>query len=233
MARVKACGRCRNEKPEGAWSPSQFEKPGGWCRACHAEYQRTRYQPSRDPRRLPEVPAGQKFCGRCRTAKPAAEFYGLKVKDWCKACYAAYHRSRYVPKGGATDEPRQCTSCGETYRPKTRRVSKFCSRECGEQFRLVSGHTRNAHLLRKYGITAEDYDRLLAEQGGGCALCGVTPEQLTAGRYRTYLHVDHDHETNAVRGLLCPDHNLLLGRFGDSVEMFRKVVAYLAAHASV
>jgi hypothetical protein len=45
--------------------------------------------------------------------------------------------------------------------------------------------------------------------------------------------VDHDHETNDVRGLLCPEHNLLLGRFGDSVEMFRKVVEYLEAHASI
>jgi hypothetical protein len=83
--------------------------------------------------------------------------------------------------------------------------------------------------MREYGITSADYDRMLAEQGGGCAVCGIKPEELTAGRYRTYLHVDHDHKTGRNRGLLCPDHNLLLGRFGDDVVMFRRVVEYLEA----
>ena len=68
---------------------------------------------------------------------------------------------------------------------------------------------------------------MLTEQGGGCALCGVKPEELTAGRYRKFLHVDHNHETGRIRGLLCPEHNLLLGRFGDSAEMFRRIVEYL------
>lgn len=230
---TRTCTRCATAKPASAWSPSQFAN-GGWCRSCHNERRRERRPPSKDPRHYPEVPAGQAFCGRCRTAKPEDQFYPKqKAKNWCKECYREWHRERYVPKGGATDEPRDCVVCGTSYRPKQRKVSRFCSRKCGEQERKESGRERNAYLLRTYGITASDYDRMLAEQGGGCALCGVKPEELTAGRFRTYLHVDHDHDTNAVRGLLCPDHNLLLGRFGDSVEMFRAVVAYLEAHASV
>lgn len=46
------------------------------------------------------------------------------------------------------------------------------------------------------GITAEEYDLRLAAQGGGCAICGATPKTRR-------LHVDHDHKTGAVRGLLC------------------------------
>jgi hypothetical protein len=103
----------------------------------------------------------------------------------------------------------------------------FCSRECKATERKESGRQRERHLQRKYGIGAADYDRILAEQGGGCSLCGVKPEELTAGRYRQYLHVDHCHDTGRVRGLLCPEHNLMLGRFGDSPEMFKRVVAYL------
>jgi hypothetical protein len=106
-----------------------------------------------------------------------------------------------------------------------------CSRACKEVDHVRSGRARDAHLRRKYGITADDYDQLLAAQGGGCALCGIKPEDLTTGRYRTFLHVDHCHDTGQVRGLLCPDHNLLLGRFGDSVEMFKRIVEYLEAHA--
>jgi hypothetical protein len=97
---------------------------------------------------------------------------------------------------------------------------------------VKSGRARDTHLRRKYGITAADYDSILAEQDGGCALCGVKPEDLVAGRYRTHLHVDHCHETGRVRGLLCPEHNLLLGRFGDSPEMFRRVIEYLEAGPS-
>lgn len=46
------------------------------------------------------------------------------------------------------------------------------------------------------GVTDEQYERLLAAQGGGCAICGNPPKTRR-------LHVDHDHKTGAVRGLLC------------------------------
>jgi hypothetical protein len=187
---------------------------------------RARYTPKPRPPR-PEVPEGHAHCGRCDTVKPLAEFYGLKTKNWCKECYRAWHRERYTPKNSATDEPRDCARCGKAYRPKQRRASRYCSRVCKEAADKESGAERERYLQREYGIGAADYDRLLAEQGGGCALCGVKPEDLTAGRYRTFLHVDHCHDTGRVRGLLCPEHNLLLGRFGDSPEMFRRIVEYL------
>lgn len=156
----------------------------------------------------------------------------MDVKNWCKACYREWHRGRYTPKGGATDDPRACAQCGTIYQPKNRRPSTYCSRACKDKAAKESGAERERYLQRTYGIGAADYDRILADQGGGCALCGIKPEELTAGRYRTYLHVDHCHDTGRVRGLLCPDHNLLLGRFGDSPEMFKRVVAYLEANAS-
>lgn len=65
---------------------------------------------------------------------------------------------------------------------------------------------------------------MLAGQGGHCALCPATPESLTVGRYRTYLHVDHEHESGKVRGLLCPDCNLILGR--RDTAWFRRAAEY-------
>lgn len=157
--------------------------------------------------------------------------YRGKAGTWCKPCFAAYRRGEAAPD--AQHEPRACEHCGSTYVPKQLKQSAaFCSRACGQEARRLSGRARDLHLRRKYGISAADYDRVLAEQGGGCALCGVRPEDLSAGRYRTYLHVDHCHETGRIRGLLCPEHNLLLGRFGDSPEMFRRVLEYLEAAAS-
>jgi len=226
---TKYCPRCGGDKPESAWSPSQWTRSSGWCRACHGAYQRANYKPSKDPRHYPETPEGQSYCGRCQSIQPDSEFYGTKVKNWCKTCYREWHRERYTPKNGANDEPRECLTCGKTYQPKQRQVSAYCSRACREQDRRDSGRWRETYLQRTYGIGSADYERILAEQGGGCALCGIKPEELTTGRYRTYLHVDHCHDTGRVRGLLCPDHNLLLGRFGDDVVMFRRVVEYLEA----
>ncbi len=63
-----------------------------------------------------------------------------------------------------------------------------------------------ADMLRKrYGLTLEQYDALLERQGGGCALCG---RQAASG---SHLHVDHNHTTDAVRGILCVICNRALG----------------------
>jgi hypothetical protein len=79
---------------------------------------------------------------------------------------------------------------------------------------------RKRRLLRVYGITVEEYDRRLADQGGVCAICGGTESPLS---------VDHCHESKRVRGLLCKSCNLGLGKFGDSAETLRRALAYLLA----
>lgn len=73
----------------------------------------------------------------------------------------------------------------------------------------------------KYGMTIEDYDRMFAEQNGGCAICGGTPTRTE------HLHVDHDHETGRIRGLLCDSCNLGLGKFRDDPDVLAKAAAYL------
>lgn len=104
--------------------------------------------------------------------------------------------------------------------------SRFCAKRCDQAARQADGRDREKHLKRKYGITSADYDRMLADQSGGCALCGVKPEALKAGRFREFLHVDHDHDTGKVRALLCPDCNLMIGR--RDLAWFRRVVTYLS-----
>ena len=80
---------------------------------------------------------------------------------------------------------------------------------------------RQSHLKRKYGITIADYDRMFEEQGGVCAICGQPrPEERT-------LHVDHDHETGVIRGLLCFRCNNALGDFREEYELFQRAADYL------
>ena len=76
--------------------------------------------------------------------------------------------------------------------------------------------------LAKYGITPEDYDRMLEEQGGGCAICGKTPEEEGKN-----LGVDHCHSTGIVRGLLCRGCNQGLGHYRDRADWLDKASAYL------
>lgn len=57
---------------------------------------------------------------------------------------------------------------------------------------------RNKYLLKRFGITEDQYDELLRKQDGRCAVC-----KRTAGSFRARLSVDHDHKSGHVRGLLC------------------------------
>lgn len=83
---------------------------------------------------------------------------------------------------------------------------------------------RAAHLRREYGLTVEDYDLMLASQGGGCAICGATEGNFRRKR----LAVDHDHKTGAVRGLLCYLCNSLIGNAKDDPDVLVRAAEYLA-----
>jgi Recombination endonuclease VII len=88
-----------------------------------------------------------------------------------------------------------------------------------ESRQRLHGGSRHYHLKHRYGIGADEFDELVRRQGGVCAICGrADPE-----------HVDHSHETGAVRGILCFNCNGGLGQFRDSVDALRAAAAYLDA----
>jgi Recombination endonuclease VII len=79
------------------------------------------------------------------------------------------------------------------------------------------GGSRHYHLTRRYGISAARAQELIDAQGGVCAIC----------RERAPDHVDHDHATGQVRGMLCLPCNTGLGHFNDDVEVMAKAIDYL------
>jgi Autographiviridae endonuclease VII len=79
-------------------------------------------------------------------------------------------------------------------------------------------------IRRKFGIEPEQYDAMLAAQGGHCAICPATEP---GGRDR-FFHIDHDHKTGKVRGLLCRNHNLMLGYASDDPSILKAGIDYLA-----
>ena len=78
--------------------------------------------------------------------------------------------------------------------------------------------TREYGLKYKYGITQADYDIMYKNQEGKCAICGSKKKNL---------HVDHDHKTNGVRGLLCHHCNHGLGNFMDNIKSMKNAIFYL------
>lgn len=74
---------------------------------------------------------------------------------------------------------------------------------------------------------ARIYDELFRAQGGRCKICGDPPSPVRNGAPR--LHLDHDHRTGRVRGLLCGSCNNGLGNFRDDPERLRRAIAWLGA----
>jgi hypothetical protein len=127
---------------------------------------------------------------------------------------------------------KRCTDCrkfkpiSDFPRNKNTKDGFHCyCKECNnartrESRERLHGGSRHYHLKHRYGIGAEDFDALVVQQGGVCAICGrEAPE-----------HVDHSHDSGAVRGILCFNCNGGLGQFRDSVDSLVNAVAYLQAH---
>lgn len=80
------------------------------------------------------------------------------------------------------------------------------------------------NLTRHYGITREQYYQIIAVQGGGCGICGAVQ-----GEHGKRFPVDHCHKTRLVRGVLCEDCNLLLGKIERRAGWLERMEAYIAA----
>lgn len=162
--------------------------------------------------RAASPPKMDKRCPRCGDVKPLSEFYKQHLGGgcYCKACWNIYCRdsNRAANANGL---------CGVHREPVVH--GTVCPR-CVQ-------NSRN-HLLRKYGITDEQYRDMLAAQGGGCAICGKIKD-TRHGRIGIIrrLQIDHDHETGRIRGILCTNCNNGLGRAKDNPERLRAMAEYL------
>jgi recombination endonuclease VII len=95
---------------------------------------------------------------------------------------------------------------------------KPCHNARGRETRdRLYGGSRHYHLTRRYGISAARAQELIDQQGGVCAICRERPPD----------HVDHDHVTGEVRGMLCLPCNTGLGHFNDDTAVLQKAIEYL------
>ncbi|HEY8547767.1 MAG TPA: endonuclease VII domain-containing protein [Acidimicrobiales bacterium] len=108
---------------------------------------------------------------------------------------------------------KRCRICGE---PKP--LTEYYRRRLNETPERKRKQ-RDAYCWRTFGISADELDAMLASQGGGCAICGVAPARAAS------LHLDHD--TGAVRGILCLSCNQGVGKFRDDPALLERAAAYV------
>ncbi len=143
----------------------------------------------------------------------------------CVACTREGCRQRY-----ATDpeyaQARRAAAKAHGQLPSSRereRIRWSKRRQDPEYLARARAQKRDRHLIKTYGIDTRQYERLLAAQGGQCALCKTD----TPGGSGDCFHVDHCHATGKVRGLLCSQCNQALGKLGDTIEALERVLRYL------
>lgn len=140
--------------------------------------------------------------------------------------------TRHQPPEGVVLKPVKCPQCGETDRAKfyvNKKGYKSTSmcRECHKKQCMVRWHARTpiekqaTRVKAMYGLDPEQYKEMHRAQGGKCAICNEEPKTKRG------LHVDHDHESGKVRGLLCHGCNVALGSFKEDVTLLNKAIKYL------
>lgn len=155
----------------------------------------------------------------------------------CRKCKVEKLLERFPPRKESKDKRGYvCRACMKTYRPgqaardreryandpeyRARRLAYY--REYARNHPRSRDHrTINYRRNYKFGMTVELYDALHALQGEVCAICRGLPTRTE------HLHVDHDHATHEIRGLLCDNCNLGLGKLKDSLQILEAAVAYL------
>lgn len=167
-----------------------------------------------------------KRCSLCRQEKPLDDFY--------RSARAALKPRKNRVRPPAPAGCKHCLDCAQV-----KPLDEFCNNRrngdgkaayCKDCHNARSRETRDRlygggrhyHLMRRYGVGDADVAAMIEAQGGLCAICEGPLERP---------HVDHDHKTGKVRGILCFNCNAGLGKFQDKVEVMALAVEYLRRHA--
>lgn len=155
-------------------------------------------------------------CSMCGKRKDESEFYKRSngtPRSYCKECYAIHNRQQYKKHRDARRAYDAGRESGWARNPENR-----------EKYMVTDDQAYDKYLQRTYNMTLADYNVLLEDQDGTCAVCeGANADSVKNKR----LTVDHDHRTGKVRGLLCFTCNTSIGKLGDTYEALQRAADYL------
>lgn len=145
-----------------------------------------------------------KLCPNCQKVLAVSKFNKASRRDgyqtYCRDCHNSMQREKYK------NDPSQ----------KIKRQIRAARRKGRDPF-----VQRKAELKRLYGITFDDYVNLYKKQNGVCAIC------LQECKTRKSLSVDHNHDTMAVRGLLCNRCNRAIGMLEEDPDILERAKEYI------
>jgi hypothetical protein len=137
---------------------------------------------------------------------------------------------------------KKCTKCGEQkplsefHKDKTAKMGiRSICKKCYSSFhanyyenntKKVKEKNKKQWLKRKYNMEVTEFERIKTSQNSCCGICKT---KLEDGHL---VHVDHDHKTGKVRGILCRWCNTGLGNFKDSLSSLKSALSYLEKYSS-
>ena len=142
----------------------------------------------------------------------------------CKKCG---NTLRYVNNGGCVDCCKDHTTEAKLRAAKNYSTSKKGREHQKKQRQKRVDYQKGFNLQKLYGITLDDYNKMLTEQNHSCKIC-----ERHVDEFDRTLAVDHCHTTGKVRGLLCSNCNTALGLMKEDVGNIMKMVEYVSRNAS-
>jgi hypothetical protein len=150
------------------------------------------------------------ICARCGRSSRGTTY---RTKgNGCRLCRAEYMRN-YNQRPEAKEKRRAYYQNAKTANPN------FMALACRGSRRYV--------LLRKYGVSLEQYEAMQEAQAGLCAICHKPPSG------KNQLSLDHDHASGQIRELLCVKCNTLLGFANDDLALLQAAIAYVIKHQNL
>lgn len=225
-ADIRSCITCNIDKSPTEFSKSDSSKDGlkRICKNC-IKAKRELFVPYEFPT--------DKICADCNTEKSVNEFSKRKlskdgISSLCKIC----SRNRQMAyRNFSPDTPKDIRKCIDCNVDKKFTAFGKC-RGSRDGLRSSCRDCIRDYFYRKnYGITLMDYKTMFENQNGLCAICS-DPETVMRRGQVLPLSVDHNHETNEVRSLLCQTCNFAVGLLADNPKRMDSASAYLRFHES-
>ena len=158
-----------------------------------------------------------KQCSKCGEQKPLSDFHKKKankdgLQNACKSCRVFENNNQYIK-----NKPKRLLWQKDYYENNTESVKNR-----GKDWRKTNkNHSKNYDLMRNYGITSDQKQKMIEHQNNNCAICHTEFKNAKSA------HVDHCHTTGKVRAILCSGCNTGLGLFKESQENLKSAQKYL------
>ena len=226
----KRCGKCGEVRPATDFyaDVSALSGLSSWCEDCQKESGREHHQvrlatlnysPTTEPKK----------CTVCNVVKPPEMFNKSRINSsglvaQCKDCEKEYRKTRNFPR---QTDPKVCSNCGPPALPDAMFYADSYHTDGREPRCIVCIHKKSHNPDGNY--TGHDYLRMEQEQGGHCRFYFIDGEGCSDIDYDDKgLHIDHDHESGEIRGLLCHNHNRRIVSLFDrlSPEQLCEILRY-------